>query len=101
MRFFRTLSTISLIFGIGILQSACGSQTKGWSASGGKGVSRPHLAAISEKCGYRKSREKAMDLLAAGGNKRRNERRAGQVLETAQNCMRKHGLSHRIGSLAH
>lgn len=104
MHFFRMTTRSIILLGTGLFLAGCNPATKGWSSTKGQSVSFGRLYAAKQNCNYTRARKRAINLLDAGGNKQRNERRAVAVLGAAEQCMKKHGVNYRknavtIGSL--
>ena len=95
MHFNRKKSQLFVLVGAGIILSGCNPATKGWSSSKGGSVSFGRLVAAKQDCHYAQARQRAINLLEAGGNKQRNERRAAAVLSKAERCMKKYGINYK------
>ena len=93
MHFTRLATHFLVLGGAGLFLAGCNPATKGWSSSKGKSVSFSRLASVKQSCGYPQARRRAVRLLDANGDKQRNERRAADILNTAEHCMKKYGVS--------
>ncbi len=95
MHFLRITTRSIILLGAGVFLVGCNPATKGWKSSKGESVSFGRLFAAKQDCNYLGSRERAINLLDAGGNKQRNERRAANIMHTTEQCMRRHGVNYK------
>ncbi|MCP4934631.1 MAG: hypothetical protein GY927_10610 [bacterium] len=95
MHFIRITTRSIILLGAGLFLAGCNPATKGWSSTKGKSVSFGRLSVAKQNCDYPRARQRAINLLEAGSNKQRNERRAAAVLGAAEQCMKKYGVSYR------
>jgi predicted small secreted protein len=87
----------AVILVAGLFLAGCNPTAQGMGVSKGGKISTTRLIAAKRNCGYSKARQRALRLLDAAGNVRKNQLRAAKVMERAEQCMRKYGVNYRYG----